>query len=88
MMEQFCCSTQKNGKVKEFTLERADTYGFRLLDSWMGVNELKFSSYKKSKRRVSSIEFFFVNFDASQKKIVNKNYSKFFLSTKFMFLVY
>ena len=48
----------ENGKVKEFTLERADTYGFRLLDSWMGVNELKLSSYKKSKRWVSSIEFF------------------------------
>jgi hypothetical protein len=48
----------ENGKVKEFTLERADTYGFCLLDSWMGVNELKLSSYKKSKRWVSFIEFF------------------------------
>lgn len=48
----------ENGKVKKFTLEHADTCGFRLLDSWMGVNELKLSSYKKSKRWVSFITFF------------------------------
>ena len=51
----------ENGKVKEFTLERAHTYGFRLLDSWMGVNELKLSSYKKPKRWVSSITISFIH---------------------------
>jgi hypothetical protein len=50
----------ENGKVKQFTLEHAYTYGFRLLDSWMGVNELKLSSYKKAKRWVSFYEISFI----------------------------
>ncbi len=50
----------ENGKVKEFTLEHADMYGFCLLDSWMGVNELKLSSYKKSKHWVSFFEISFI----------------------------
>ena len=50
----------QNNKIKKFTLEHVDTYGFRLLDSWQGVNEMKLSSSKKSKRWVSFIEFFLI----------------------------
>ncbi len=50
----------ENGKVKGFTLERANTYGFRLLDSWTGVNELKLSSHKKSKRWVCFTNYFVI----------------------------
>jgi len=38
-----------NKKIREFTLEYANMYGFHLLDFWMGMNKLKLSNYKKKK---------------------------------------